>query len=528
MQQRFSQQPKAGLKLTVLASAGFLLLALLYFLMIPPPPSGGPGYILDGSSARLNPDGGKYMSRASGDGAWSLINNEYREFEPLSSSGGANQPWQPLPNYGPEPTGSAVPQDVQAGGGCGNVDITTDSDGDNDYAYFSVIDPDGVADNGDEWLALAMRLADEGRGAFSFSFLLDAKNDCGFDANATCGNPGFEYEIQIVSQRMEVNVINIDGCSGRTDCDALNGNGGSAYVCNPCNQEVLQVQAGSSECRDRRSNPVFWMAYVAFSQLAGVSTTDEFRLVPVTTTSPNSVIYQNTNVADYGGVGDPQDVNDCDCATQCAGQSCGECLDDCALACAATRNRPAGTFPVEWLELAGTSTDQGVALRWATAQEFNSSHFEVERIYDDGRSQPIGSLPGSGNSQAVNRYTFLAPTPETPTAIYRIKQIDYDGGFTYSPRLEVGRVVSRSLEIKVLASEPQKALKVSFLAPATQVVDWQISNLSGQQLLSGQQSLQPGTQVISLPEAQLPAGLYLLMVNDPRSGEQRSQKFRVQ
>jgi hypothetical protein len=529
MKNRFSQQPKAGLRLSLIVSTGLLVMAFIYFLLMPPPPSNdGPGYILSGSSTVLNPDGGDYMSSLPGDGEWTLLNNEYPQFEVLAGTGGSNQPWQTLPNYGTEPTGSQLSSDIQSGGGCGNIDITSDSDGGYDYAYYSVIDPDGVSGSGDELLALAVRLANEVKGAFSFSFLMDVANDCGYDANATCGNPCFEYEIQITSQRNEVNVINIDGCSGSADCDALNPLTDGAYLCQPCNREALQVKAGSGACVDNPRTAVLWMAYVPFSQLPLASPDDDFRLVPATTTSPNSVIYKNTNVADFGGVGDPNDPSDCDCATQCAGQSCDDCIRDCALACASTRNRVASSFPVEWLEFAGQLQADGVHLRWTTAQEVNNAYFEVEQLDAQGHPTTLGQIEGSGNSQQPQRYTFTAPQPHADRGIYRIKQVDFDGGFTFSSRLEVSVRQATALRLQVVAAQAQQPLQVRMDAPANQTLRLQISSLNGQQVYDGQEALTAGQQIITLSQVQLSPGLYVIVAHDQNSGQQWSEKFKVQ
>lgn len=528
MKPQFSQRPRRGLQTSLIVSASLLALALLYLLIMPPPPpSGGPGYILSGSSSVLNPDGGDYVSDRPGDGKWTIFNNEYVQFEPLAGSGGANRPWQLLPNYGIEPTGSAQPTDIQAGGGCGNIDITSDSDGGYDYAYFSVIDPDGIANNGDELLALAVRLAQEVRGAFSFSLLLDAANDCGYDANATCGNPCFEYEIQISSRRNEVNLINIDGCSGQADCDAAHPANDGAYVCQPCNQEALQIQAGSGACEDSPEDAVIWMAYVPFDRLVGVSPDGDFRLVPTSTTSPNSVIYQNSNVADYGGVGDPNDASDCDCATQCAGQGCGDCLRDCALACVATRNRVGTSFPVEWLALSGTPRTEGVELRWATAQEQNNDYFEVERLTETGEAIGLGRVPGSGNSQAVQRYQFMAPRPTGDRGVYRIKQVDLDGQASYSSKLEVSLAPTQALALRVIAPTAQAPLQVRIDLPESRSLQVRILTLSGQQVHAQTTPLAAGQQVLTLSQVRLSAGAYLLVANDQRSGQQWQQKFRV-
>jgi len=221
---------------------------------------GTAGSIEKGSSTVLDKNSDGYFTIYNGSG-FTLSSNEYTEFEVLTGAGGADKDWTRL-------AGSDPNADLQAGGGCGNTDIVNDGDGGSDYAYYSIIDPDGIADNGDERLVFALRIANKINGAFGFSFLLDTDNNCSTsDPNSVCGNPCFEYEVQLETNNSGGNVVlyKIDGCYGTSDCTTAHGAG--AVVCNPCNSEGLQVCAGSSACSG--SDPVFWVYYINFSQIRG-------------------------------------------------------------------------------------------------------------------------------------------------------------------------------------------------------------------------------------------------------------------
>lgn len=486
-----------------------------------------PGYIISGSSSTLNPDGGNFMSNVSGDGTWSGTSNEYAEFEVLAGTGGANLSWRVLPNDGVEPNGSTESNDLGAGGGCGNTDIVYDSDGGSDYVYYSIVDPDKTADNGDEFLALAMRIADESSGAFTFSFLLDAGKDCGTDVNEVCGNPCFEYEIQIDAKNHEVDLINIDGCAGTADCDADHGtssNGYTAYICNPCNTEVLQVEAGSSDCSASNKNPVFWMAYISFSNMAGVNSTTDFRLAPATSTSVNSIIYKGANVSDYGGIGDPADASDCNCAALCAGSACSDCEKDCALNCVATKN---SVMPVEWLSFDGESVPAGVQLNWATAKELNNDHFEVERKKKGGDFQMIGQLNGVGNSDIPQFYSFTDPNPDAEYLIYRIRQVDYNGDFSYSSMIEM-TIETAPFDFTAYAPNGSGLVHMQIDSEAERQIQISLFTLGGASVWQGQRSLYTGKNQVQLNTGSLSAGIYVLSVRDLRnSSKVLSKKIRI-
>src|SRR5690606_5372194 len=93
-----------------------------------------------------------------------------------------------------------------------------------------------------------------------------------------------------------------------------------------------------------------------------------------------------------------------------------------------------------------------IRLDWTTATELNNSGFEIEkRITKDETSEPwekIGFVNGQGTSTEIHNYSFVDENPETGKSYYRLKQIDFDGTYTYSNIAEVDFVlpVQYSLE----------------------------------------------------------------------------------
>ena len=486
-----------------------------------PPSSPDPGEIIDGSNSILNPDGGTFMSNLSGDVTWTVTDNEFSQFETVTAIGGANVPWRILENAGTEPNGVEDPNDTQSGGSCGNTDIVTDSDGGFDYAYYAIIDPDGTADNGDEILALALRISDEVSGAFSFSFLLDAGNDIGSDANEVCGNPGFEYEIQIESNGNKVNLINIDGCAGESDCDAPNG--GDAEICAPCNSGALQVAASSSACSGGSLQPVFWMAHIPFSSLTGVDATDDFRLAVATTTSPNSVIYKGTNVADYGGIGDPDAVSECDCAAECSGSGCSDCEQDCAFTCATVQPSP---FPVEWLAFEGEYMNQQVVLKWVTGNEVNNNYFEIERLSVADQFEKIGQVEGIGNSEEPRTYSFVSDAAGEEKSFYRLRQVDFDGQSSYSNIIEVS-LKDEGLTVESFFNGIEDRIEVKVVNPTPTSIGIRILGIDGKEVLGSVQDHAGGSSTFNLPASQLSSGTYFIQVGDQQTRQLVTKQISV-
>lgn len=98
-------------------------------------------------------------------------------------------------------------------------------------------------------------------------------------------------------------------------------------------------------------------------------------------------------------------------------------------------------LPVTWLKFKATlvNGEQDVHLDWSTATEINNSHFEVERSFDGRTFTKIATVQSkgvSGYSSVILNYASLDKGVNVygfNTLFYRIKQVDYDGKFDYTP-----------------------------------------------------------------------------------------------
>ncbi len=114
-----------------------------------------------------------------------------------------------------------------------------------------------------------------------------------------------------------------------------------------------------------------------------------------------------------------------------------------------------GTLPVELVDFSGFNKQLNVHLNWKTAAEVDNYGFEVERkTIDNGKLtidnwSKIGFVEGSGTSNTARSYTFVDAVIKSGTYTYRLRQIDRNGAFRYSPEMNVtitGYPKSYSLE----------------------------------------------------------------------------------
>ena len=96
--------------------------------------------------------------------------------------------------------------------------------------------------------------------------------------------------------------------------------------------------------------------------------------------------------------------------------------------------RPQGSLPVTMLYFtARKQTFTSALIEWKTSQEINSSSFDVERSNDAVRFTKMGNVTAAGYSTSPISYNFTDNYPEKGMNYYRLKQVDADGKFVYSP-----------------------------------------------------------------------------------------------
>ncbi len=90
-------------------------------------------------------------------------------------------------------------------------------------------------------------------------------------------------------------------------------------------------------------------------------------------------------------------------------------------------------LPVSWVSFAARQKEKDVLLEWKTGTEVNSSFFAVERSTDGYAFEEMGRVEAAGHSLQTLSYQFLDTHPLSGWLYYRLRQVDTDGSYTYSP-----------------------------------------------------------------------------------------------
>ncbi len=98
--------------------------------------------------------------------------------------------------------------------------------------------------------------------------------------------------------------------------------------------------------------------------------------------------------------------------------------------------------PVELTSFTANMQKNDVMLSWVTATELNNSGFEIQRSLKTENSKDvwnkIGFIQGNGSSTESHAYSFTDGNIVKPGHYsYRLKQVDFDGKYAYSPVAEI-------------------------------------------------------------------------------------------
>ncbi|MBH8557013.1 T9SS type A sorting domain-containing protein [Hymenobacter negativus] len=177
----------------------------------------------------------------------------------------------------------------------------------------------------------------------------------------------------------------------------------------------------------------------------------------------------------------------------------------------------ANPLPVELLSFTAERQGPDALLRWTTASEKNNDHFEVESSPDGRTFQRIGTVVGQGSS--TQRHDYSLPDPNltryaAELVYYRLRQVDRDGTFSYSPVRTVQVPATGGFAVQAypqpFGSELNLLLRTTEAGPVIIVV----LDGVGRTVLRHEAALVPGSNTLPLPEAAvLASGVYVCRIS---------------
>ena len=147
-----------------------------------------------------------------------------------------------------------------------------------------------------------------------------------------------------------------------------------------------------------------------------------------------------------------------------------------------------------------------ICLNWSTAFELNNDHFAIERSTDANNWKVIEEIKGAGNSSTHINYSAIDPHPNPGKNYYRIKQIDFDGKFSYSNTQLVYFLQSEDIHIYPNPTTGQITLE----GELEEIRQIQLYNSLGQEVSSSINIKESNSFQVMLDLTNLVDGIYLL------------------
>ncbi|QOJ28332.1 MAG: T9SS type A sorting domain-containing protein [Ignavibacteriales bacterium] len=137
--------------------------------------------------------------------------------------------------------------------------------------------------------------------------------------------------------------------------------------------------------------------------------------------------------------------------------------------------------PVELTSFTGNVSGNSVQLGWTTATETNNSGFSVERKSADGSWSAVAFIQGKGTTTSPESYSYTDRNLNAGVYTYRLKQIDYDGTFSYSGEVEADVTVPAEFTLSQNYPNPfNPSTTINFTLPVQSHVRLAIYAVTGE------------------------------------------------
>jgi len=167
-------------------------------------------------------------------------------------------------------------------------------------------------------------------------------------------------------------------------------------------------------------------------------------------------------------------------------------------------------LPVKFIGFNVARQNNNVLIQWVTAEEVNSSYYEVQRSENSNDWNTIASISAAVNTMLTHSYSYTDKNSTSQIAYYRIRQADVDGRFVITA-VRMIKNEDGNTEIKVNATS-SASIYVHFSEQVKANVVVRLTSSNGQ-VVSQKTFDEPVGQVI-VPIQNAMKGVYIVTVTD--------------
>jgi hypothetical protein len=176
-------------------------------------------------------------------------------------------------------------------------------------------------------------------------------------------------------------------------------------------------------------------------------------------------------------------------------------------------------LPVKFIGFSLTPEKNNIVVEWATAEEINSSYYEVQRSDDGNNWKTVAKITAAGNSSLTHSYSYTDQSFTSPSVFYRIRQVDIDGSFAYTV---VRMLKNESSKANINLSAVSNSLYIHF-SEKEKNVSVRLTSFNGQ--LISQTMLNEAIGQVVMPVQKNVRGIYVVTITDGETLKYSKQIF---
>ncbi|QQS35024.1 MAG: T9SS type A sorting domain-containing protein [Ignavibacteriales bacterium] len=172
--------------------------------------------------------------------------------------------------------------------------------------------------------------------------------------------------------------------------------------------------------------------------------------------------------------------------------------------------------PVELTSFTAQAGSGEVTLNWSTASELNNLGFEIQRRTVTGEQTGewtmVGFKEGHGTTSEAQNYTYSDDVRDinADAVVYRLKQIDFNGNYEYSPEVLVDNLVPLVYGLEQNYPNPfNPSTVIKYNLPSENYVSLKVYNTLGQEVATlVNEIMGAGSHEVSFNAKDLSSGIY--------------------
>ncbi len=162
----------------------------------------------------------------------------------------------------------------------------------------------------------------------------------------------------------------------------------------------------------------------------------------------------------------------------------------------------------------------GLMLTWQTSAEDNNQTFILEKSDNGSSFSNIGNVKGNGTTKEKKAYNYLDVQATGKKIFYRLKQVDFDGTYSYSEVLIVNKKLDNNLIVVQMTSESTSRLFACMIdAMVAGDAKLQLLDASGKAVWQGKQIMTEGLNNVTVDLSAHREGTYKFVVSMGKEDE---------